>query len=231
MSFGISKQKRLARRNPIEAPMDRSTRTSKMLEKAPPSKPKPFLGDPHLTITASDLKKELTITPYSERSFIVMGSGTHDHSEALVSLGGKYTQLRIGTAWLFPKIKQETVQHYIDTGEVKPYVYSQSDKDRFERRNIPDFDIKQKLREIFKEFRDAFDKDEDYEGASIIDVIDQLEEKHLGVQKITATPRLSKPVVKEESNPPPDPEESNPPPDPEESNSLSSEELSSEESE
>lgn len=217
MSFGISKQKRLARRNPIETPMDRSTRIDKTVDKTP--KPKPFMGDPHLTITASDLKKELTITPYSERSFIVMGSGTHDHSEALVSLGGKYTQLRIGTAWLFPKIKQETVQHYIDTGEVKPYVYSQADKDRFDRRNNPDFDIKQKLREIFKEFHDAFDKDEDYEGISIIDVIDQLEEKHLGVQKITAKPRLSKPVVKEEPSPP------------EESNSLSSEELSSEESE
>lgn len=221
MSFGITKQKRLARRNTIEPQMSKSARVEKAIEKNPTPAPRPFMNDPHLSITASDLKKELTITPYSERSFIVMGSGTHDHSDALVSLGGKYTQLRIGTAWLFPKIKQETVQHYIDTGEVKPYVYSQSDRDRFDRRNNPDFDIKQKLREIFKEFRDAFDKDEDYEGISIIDVIDQLEEKHLGVQKITAKPRLSKPVVKEELSPP----------EPEESNSLSSEDLSSEESE
>lgn len=212
MSFNVNKQKRLARRNPIETSIDKFNRPYKKN-----ATPKTFMDDPHLSIKESDLEKELTISPYSDKSFIVMGSGTHNHSDNLTTLGGKLTPLRIGLSWLYPKFKQESVQHYIDTGEVKPYVYSQADRDRFQRRNDPDFYIKQKLREIFKEFRDAFDIDEDYEGISIINVIDQLEEKHLGVQKITCKPRLSK----EEPSPP----------EPEESNSLSSEELSSEESE
>ncbi len=144
-----------------------------------------------LNITQTQGCADLYIMPYTDRSFVVMGD-TLNHSNALTSLGGKYnTNLRIGQGWIFAKVREESLRHYIATGEIVPYVYSKEQQAKFARSNAapPPELSKQKLSEVFQDFRDAFDPDEDYEGASIIDVIYQLEEKHLG-KKRSVTPQL-----------------------------------------
>lgn len=132
------------------------------------------------------IHKDMFIMEYSPKSIVVMGE-TLDHSKELSALGGKYTQLRMGMGWLFAKIRQESVENYINTGEVVPYQYTQADRDRFAARNeaakkasnpSPGLD-KKMLRKLFKEFREAFDEDEEYDGTSIIEVIYQLEERYM----------------------------------------------------
>ena len=135
---------------------------------------------------------DLYIIPYTERSIVVMGD-TLNHSNALVTLGGKYnTNLRIGQGWIFAKVREDSVRQYIETGEIHPYVYSREDQAKFEKK--PNNEAaresgvsEQQLRKLFREFRDAFDVDEEYEGSSIIDVIYQLEEHHLSKTAIKKT--------------------------------------------
>lgn len=167
MAFSVSDggKKRLARRVSV------TPANNKAVKRNDPPKKKVVTGGTNLFIT-----------PYTERSFVVMGD-TIDHSNALVALGGKYnTGLRIGQGWIFAKVREESVQKYIDTGEIEPYVYSKEDQNKFEQRNggSGGGGIGEKqLRTIFRELREAFDTNEDYEGTSIIDVIYQLEERHL----------------------------------------------------
>lgn len=178
MSFGITKQKRLSRRLTVEQPMNRSERRNKNIEvvKKTPS----TFNDPHLNIDPSIINTpNLTITIYSAKSFIVMGD-TLKHSDAMTRLGGKYTQLKIGLAWLFSNVKRPSVEHYIETGEICPHTYTHEERQKFEQRgtNMGAIDSI-KLQQVFSDIRNAFDVNEDYEGASILDVIDQIENIHL----------------------------------------------------
>ena len=178
MSFGITKQKRLSRRLTVEQPMNRSERANKNIKVKKVEK-KSF-NDPHLNIDPSIINTpNLTITIYSAKSFIVMGD-TLKHSDAMTRLGGKYTQLKIGLAWLFSNVKRPSVEHYIETGEIRPHTYTQEERQRFDQRgtNVGTIDST-KLQQVFADLRNAFDVDEDYEGASILDVIDQIENIHL----------------------------------------------------
>lgn len=116
---------------------------------------------------------DLYITDYSAKSFVVMGD-TLSHSGALTTLGGTFNpNLKIGNGWIFAKIRKQSVENYIDTGDIVPYVYTNQDKSKY---NTPAPNAQ--LRAIFKEFRYAFNADEQYEGISIINVIYQLEEKY-----------------------------------------------------
>ncbi len=145
----------------------------------------------------TNIGTDLYIMPYTERSIVVMGD-TQNHSNALVTLGGSYnTNLRIGQGWIFAKIREDSVQKYIETGEIHPYVYSKEAQAKFGNKpnNVAagvSGVSEQQLRKIFREFRDAFDADEEYEGSSIIDVIYQLEEHHLSktaIKKTTESPK------------------------------------------
>jgi hypothetical protein len=158
MSFGITKKqgKRLARR---------------------------LVGDPAAPSTPTE-PVELTIVPYTEKSIVVMGD-TSSHINALGELGGKYTNLRIGMGWLFAKVREDSVREYIETGEVKPFVYSNEAKERFEKARAeesppPDKVVAEEtLYKLFRELRGAVDAEDDYEGGSILEVIHQLEERYL----------------------------------------------------
>jgi len=129
----------------------------------------------------------LYITQYSEKSFVVLGD-TLNHSEALVRLGGTFNpSLRIGQGWIFSKNREPSVQKYIETGEIEPFRYTQEQQNVFNnnkgmraepKRQEPGISVEY-LQKMFQEFREAFDPTEDYEGESIISVIDQLREKYL----------------------------------------------------
>jgi len=123
------------------------------------------------------LGEDLYISQYTDKSFVVLGN-TLNHSKALVSLGGSYnTGLRIGQGWVFAKFRQESVEKYIKTGEVVPYDYSKSDKFNYNQKQVIVKDDTDKIKLIFNELRNAFDLNNDYEGSSIIDVINQFEAK------------------------------------------------------
>jgi len=125
--------------------------------------------------------------PYTEKSFVVMGE-TIDHSKQLVELGGKFnTNLRIGEGWIFAKVREPSVRHYIESGEVKPFVYSKEQQNMYKKNGngtmatTPENPqiLNVKLRNMFKTFRNAFDPESEYNGQSIIDVIDQLEARYV----------------------------------------------------
>ena len=126
---------------------------------------------------------KLYILDYSEKSFVVMGN-VIKHSDALGKLGGKYTPLKIGTHWMFPKIKKESVEQYIQTGEIKPYKYSEEEIAKFRERDAKKTtdqnDYQRSLIRLFGELKGAFDQSEDYEGSTIINVIEQLQDKYIG---------------------------------------------------
>lgn len=129
---------------------------------------------------------ELFILQYTPKSIVVMGN-TLSHSDALVSLGGTYnTGLKIGPGWVFAKIREESVQKYIDTGLVEKYVYSNTEKSKWNKVNTPAPPTQavdnKKLHTIFQQMRDAFDPNEEYDGHNIIDVVNQLENIHLASQ-------------------------------------------------
>lgn len=114
---------------------------------------------------------ELQIINYTDRSIVVIGD-TLSHSNALGTLGGKFNpNLRVGQGWIFAKMREDSVRKYIETGEIEPYVY---DKAAYNKKPALN---KETLQKLFREFREAFDADEEYEGESIMDVIQQLEDK------------------------------------------------------
>lgn len=131
-----------------------------------------------------EAKYNLYIMDYSEKSFVVMGD-VINHSNALASLGGKFCyNLKTGQGWLFTKVKKESVQKYIDTGEIVPYQYTDEEKQQFRDREAQKLqqknDDKREMIRLFGELRGAFEPLEDYEGSSIINVIKQLQDKYIG---------------------------------------------------
>jgi len=58
----------------------------------------------------------ITITDYSEKSFVVRGD-TETHKDDLKGLGGKWNaRLRDGSGWIFPSTKKEEVKKWQRTG-------------------------------------------------------------------------------------------------------------------
>ena len=64
----------------------------------------------------------LTITDYSDKSFVVRGD-TKIHKEELKRLSGLFNaNLRDGAGWIFPKSKRDVVERYISSGVVEKKV-------------------------------------------------------------------------------------------------------------
>lgn len=115
---------------------------------------------------------ELIFTPYSEKSFVITGSKTIEHSKALVDLGGKFNHsLRVGPGWIFSKTREESVRKYIQTGEIIPYVWNKEQFVKEKRKAVHNNDM-------FNELRNAFDLSLTYKGNDIISVIDKIEQKY-----------------------------------------------------
>lgn len=143
---------------------------------------------------------DMYVVQYSEKSFVVMGD-TLSHSDALTKLGGKYnTNLRVGQGWIFAKAREDSVKNYIETGEIVPYVYPKDVQNKYQsQKRTSNGEADQKLIKIFRELRDAFDADAEYDGKDIIEVIHQLEEKYLSKKSpVKAVPK------KKKATPPPD---------------------------
>jgi hypothetical protein len=63
-------------------------------------------------------KKNINITEYSEKSFVVRGD-IENITEELTNLGGKFNnRLRGGEGWIFSKSKQANVEKYKQNGLV-----------------------------------------------------------------------------------------------------------------
>jgi hypothetical protein len=120
-----------------------------------------------LNVKPSIVDQELTIIDYSEKAILVIGA-TIDHSEGLTKLGGSFnSKLRNGmSGWIFSKTRRATVENYILNGQVQKF--------KKVEKNVQTFDFKQ----MFNDFKNAFDSNLEYDGSSIINVIDQLERKY-----------------------------------------------------
>jgi len=162
---------------------------------------------------------DLMVIPYSEKSFVVQGD-LMNHGSALTELGGKYNiYLKCGAGYIFNIHRKESVENYIDTGDIKPFVYNDEMKKKYmqtenekhaintqlksvvyqdseTQETMSNIQVKQlrkpkervwtilELRGILKEIRDAFEVDSYYQGDSIIDVLEQIEEKYLPKPKV-----------------------------------------------
>ena len=64
------------------------------------------------------MNSELTITQYTEKSFVVRGN-TKDNKEQLKAMNGKYnSMLKGGPGWIFPNGLRSNIEKYISTGVV-----------------------------------------------------------------------------------------------------------------
>lgn len=64
------------------------------------------------------MNSELTITQYTEKSFVVRGN-TKDNKEQLKEMNGKYnSMLKGGPGWIFPNGLRSNIEKYISTGVV-----------------------------------------------------------------------------------------------------------------
>jgi len=132
----------------------------------------------------------LIITPYTEKSFVVLGN-TLDHADALTQLGGSYnSNLRIGPGWIFAKIREKSVKYYIETGEIKKYEYSNEEKEKYRTSPNTVNTNKVELKKLFGELRNAFKEDCDYEGKDIVELIIKFEQKYIYDKEITRVPKL-----------------------------------------
>jgi len=118
----------------------------------------------------SETLKTLQLVEYTERSIVVIGSGTLEHSDSLQKLGGKFNpKLKCGSGWVFAKTRKEYVEKFIKSGVVEIPPPKKWDKSE---------GSKQDLTQIFKELKEAFDSDEEYTGDIIHEVLTQIKEKY-----------------------------------------------------
>jgi hypothetical protein len=137
--------------------------------------------------------RDIVILPLTEKSFLVKGN-LLDHGSKLVELVGKYAPEKEG--YIFANFRKQSVEHYINTGEVKPYQYTDEQKRTFSQsihKSTPSSYTSStsstvskertwslfQLKTIFQEIRDAFESDSYYQGDSILDVMTQIEEKYI----------------------------------------------------
>ena len=174
---GQDKKVRLAKRiTPAKTPL---VTTGKNKTKTVSQSPLVKKGMKTLGDTASSLHNDLFINDYTERSIAVTGDIVK-HGEALGKLGGTLNpNLRIGQGWVFSIARKESVELYIQTGEIKPFIF---DKKKFQRQSPTGSntdDTKIILQKLFREFKGAFDHEAEYDGTEIINVINILEKKYL----------------------------------------------------
>ncbi len=122
---------------------------------------------------------DIYISDYTPKSFIVMGN-TLSHANNLGKLGGKPAPLgQLGTQWLFAGYRRESVKNYIETGQVVPAKWTGATNSststtpgRGSSGPRPDYSG------LFEEFKNAFEKDAEYTGESILEVIQLLQQKY-----------------------------------------------------
>lgn len=94
-------------------------------------------------------KGAIYIVDYTVNSFIVLGDSL-GHSSELGKLGGTWVEnLRIGSGWLFAKIRKESVENYIKTGEIKKYEYSEKELEKFKGNKKLLIIVKNRLKTAF----------------------------------------------------------------------------------
>jgi hypothetical protein len=135
-------------------------------------------SDTHSVSNNTD-KLSLYICDYSAKSFVIMGD-TITHAEALKKLGGTFTQLRTGMQWLFANFRRPSVEKYINNQVIEPFQYDEKTKNEWREKNSkkPSDNSMTKIKLLLNELKSAFDADEEYDGSSILSVIQQLENKY-----------------------------------------------------
>lgn len=100
----------------------------------------------------------LTVSNYSEKSFVVRGD-TKSHKDVLKEIGGKYNpNLRDGAGWIFSMNKRESVEKYIkkteniDSGNV--WIFIETNKDGTFLRGV--FSSYEKAEKVSNKYRDVY---------------------------------------------------------------------------
>lgn len=128
-------------------------------------------------------QNSLIVTEYTDKSVVVTGD-TVFHSKNLQKLGGKFNpNLRIGAGWIFSKTRKESIETYIKTGEILPFV--------FNSKVVKD---SESLTKVFAMLKDAFYEDEDYDGKDVLETIKRIE-KEFGVSTVVPIAIAKEPVV------------------------------------
>lgn len=121
---------------------------------------------------------DIFISDYSPKSFLVLGN-TLSHANALGKLGGTHTELRnMGLQWLFAGYKKDSVKKYIEEGIIQPAKWTGPNTWGTKANASPPAG-QPDLSKIFEEFSGAFDKDAEYTGESVLEVIGLLRNKFL----------------------------------------------------
>jgi hypothetical protein len=118
----------------------------------------------------------LQLLSVSEKAFVVINYKAA-HCDALAKLGGKLTWTKVAQqeGYMYANFRRPSVENYIKTGEITVQKYEgPTDTNRFQKPVDASM-----LKLMFQDFKDAFDADSEYDGQSIIDVIDQLEKKYV----------------------------------------------------
>jgi len=148
-------------------------------------------------------KTQLYIADYTDKSFVVTGD-TIDHSKALLELKGTFNpKTKLGPGYIFSKARKESVETYINTGTITPFVFDRSKFNGFLSKSSKDKSSEKILEPVFKDLSLAFEAELEYTGDSILDTIQKIKDKYIVppvVPKVSKKekPKFSKKVETEE---------------------------------
>jgi hypothetical protein len=97
--------------------------------------------------------KNISITGYSEKSFVVRGD-IGNITEDLTNLGGKFNnRLRGGEGWIFSKSKQADVEKYKENGKVisQDYFRSNTNQSSYQNKGSSNISSSSQLARIEKQ--------------------------------------------------------------------------------
>lgn len=128
-----------------------------------------------------DETDHIYIKTISPKAFLVCGRGISCHIKNFVILGGKETIDKFTNEYcfLFSEARRESVQRYINTGEVKRFEYSKEQIEKFkketDKKRSNNLQKKLTLKRVFKYAREAIDLNCEYTGQSIRDAMESIQ--------------------------------------------------------
>jgi len=141
-------------------------------------------------------KTQLYLADYTDKSFVVTGD-TLEHSKALLELKGTFNpKTKLGPGWIFSKARKESVENYINTGTITPFVFDKSKFNGFSK-SSKDKSSAEILEPVFKDLSLAFEAELEYTGDSILDTIQKIKDKYIPVVPVP----LSVPKVPKKEKP------------------------------
>lgn len=128
-----------------------------------------FKNDLDIKIKYKFMNSELTISQYTEKSFVVRGN-TKENKEQLKAMNGKYnSMLKGGPGWIFPNGLKKIVETYIATGNVTKVEFKNKTESKSE--NVETEDVES----VSYDKRDKIDLNKEITSKNILEYIKKLE--------------------------------------------------------